>query len=114
MKLLFDQNISFRIVKRISDLVPDCVHVKELGLVNATDHEIWSYAKAYNYAIVTFDTDFYNISLFKGNPPKVIWLRTGNLTTQHVEELIRSKFETIREFCNSQAHAELGCLICEG
>ncbi len=44
MKLLFDQNISFRLVKRIKDIFPEAKQVRELLLENATDIEIFEYA----------------------------------------------------------------------
>jgi len=45
MKLLFDQNISFRIIKKVSDFLPYATQVRLLGLENAKDFEIWEYAK---------------------------------------------------------------------
>lgn len=48
MKLLFDQNISFRIVKSVSAEFNDCVHVSKADLLNATDMEIWTFAKFSN------------------------------------------------------------------
>ncbi len=81
MSLLFDQNISFKIVKKIQGEFPDSKQIKELGLENYSDNEIWKFAKDHNYTIVTFDSDFFEISNLKGHPPKIIWLRTGNTTT---------------------------------
>jgi predicted nuclease of predicted toxin-antitoxin system len=46
MKLLFDQNISFRIIKRVKDLLPLASQVRLLGLENSEDFEIWEYAKS--------------------------------------------------------------------
>ena len=60
MKLLFDQNISFRILKRVIDFIPSANQVRTLGLENAKDIEIWNYARENGYTIVTFDTDFYD------------------------------------------------------
>ncbi len=40
MKLLFDQNISFRLIKKISKLYPEAKQVRELGLENSTDLEM--------------------------------------------------------------------------
>jgi len=68
MKLLFDQNISFRLVKRIIDLFPGSKQVRELGLENATDFEIFEYAKRKDYAIVTFDSDFCDLNTIKRLP----------------------------------------------
>ena len=58
MKLLFDQNISFRIIKQLERVFPGSKQVKELGLENTSDIEIWEYAKINNFVIVTFDADF--------------------------------------------------------
>ena len=46
MKLLFDQNISFRIVKKILHQFPLAKQVRELGLDNATDRSIWNFQKS--------------------------------------------------------------------
>ena len=98
MNLLFDQNISFRLVKKIIDIFPDSKQVRELGLEDSTDIEIFNFAKRNNYAIVTFDSDFCNLSVLKSNPPKIIWLRTGNTTTKNLINLIRGKQEMIKLF----------------
>lgn len=78
MKLLFDQNISFRILKKIEKDFPEARQVRSIQLENKTDFEIWNYCKENNFSIVTFDADFFDISLLKGHPPKIIWIRSGN------------------------------------
>jgi len=40
---------------------------------------VWQYAKDNNFIIVTKDSDFYDLSLVQGSPPKVIWLQSGNV-----------------------------------
>lgn len=65
MKLLFDQNISFRIVKLIQDKFPDTVQVRELRLEGKSDFEIWNYAKVNDFTIVTFDADFYDLVTYR-------------------------------------------------
>ena len=92
MKLIFDQNISFRLIKRINDIFPEAKQVRELGLENSTDQEIFEYAKRNDYAIVTFDSDFCDLITIKGFPPKIIWIRTYNTTTKGLEILIRKSF----------------------
>ena len=74
MKLLFDQNISFRVIRGIKSVFPLAKQVRELGLENSTDLEIWNFAQKEGYTIVTFDSDFYDLSLIKGFPPKILWL----------------------------------------
>jgi len=106
MKLLFDQNISFRLIKKIIDIYPDAKQVRELGLENATDIEIFEFAKNNEYSIVTFDSDFCDLNILKGFPPKIIWIRTGNTTTENLESIIRQKSELINSFFID----DFGCL----
>jgi predicted nuclease of predicted toxin-antitoxin system len=70
MKLLFDQNISHRLISLIQDILPEAKQVRQIGLENSTDKQIWEYAKENDYIIVTFDADFYDFSLVWGHPPK--------------------------------------------
>jgi predicted nuclease of predicted toxin-antitoxin system len=97
MNLLFDQNISFRIIKLINDVFPGARQVRELQLENSTDLDIWTYAKSNQYCIVTFDADFIDLSNLKGHPPKVIWLRLGNTSTKFIAEKILGDHQIIRE-----------------
>jgi len=110
MKLLFDQNISFRIVKKVEDFLPLTSQVRLLGLENSKDSEIWEYAKMNGFTIVTFDTDFYDMSLIKGTPPKIIWLRIGNTATNNLVECLRSNYGLILEFMNNNDYMDLACL----
>ena len=88
MKLLFDQNISFRIMRLLPESFSDCRHVLSVGLDDCDDHVIWTFAKQNGFTVVTFDADFFNIATLKGSPPKIVWLRTGNLTTFEIVERI--------------------------
>ena len=106
MKLLFDQNISFRLIKRIIDQFPDSKQVRELGLENSTDTEIFDFAKRNDFAIVTFDSDFCDLNIIRGFPPKIIWIRTGNTTTINLENLLRKKSDIIKLFLSEN----YGCL----
>jgi predicted nuclease of predicted toxin-antitoxin system len=70
MKLLFDQNVSPRLTQLPSDIYPESIHVREVGLRDANDLDIWQYAKVRGYAIVSKDSDFQQPSLLHGAPPK--------------------------------------------
>ena len=108
MKLLFDQNISFRIIKNLADLFPESSQVRNLKLENVSDIDIWSYAKEHDFCIVTFDSDFNDLSNLYGHPPKVLWLRSLDQTTQNVERLLRQKSKDIASFLKSDS--DFGCL----
>jgi len=107
VKLLLDQNISFRLVKKLEPKFPGTKHVSNLGLINKSDRDIWDLAKKEGFVIVTFDSDFYEFSLTEGQPPKLIWIRSGNCATKNVERLLREKADQIAEFTND---TDLGCL----
>jgi len=74
VKLLFDQNLSHKLVSRLADIFPDSSHVREVGLKAAEDLVIWEYARN-NLMIVSKDSDFHQRSFLYGFPPKVIWVR---------------------------------------
>ncbi len=110
MKLLFDQNISFRILSKLRINFPEAKQVRELGIENYTDIEIWKFAKENNYTIVTFDGDFYDLSNLKGFPPKVIWLRFGNTKTDYIADILNSRFIIISDFISSNEYSKIACL----
>jgi len=78
LKVLLDQHLSPRLADRLQDLFPQTCHVSNVGLDSATDLEVWEYAKEEGFVLVTKDAGFSEISLLRGFPPKVIWLRIGN------------------------------------
>ena len=110
MKLLFDQNISFRLIKQISDVFPQAQQVMEVGLADHNDSEIWEFARKNDYTIVTFDSDFYDLSVIKGMPPKIIWLRIGNTSTSNIAKVLIDNQELIKKFIISPDYKELTCL----
>ena len=101
MKLLFDQNISFRVLRLLPDSFSDSCHVRSVGLNDCDDAKIWQYAKQYGFTIVTFDADFFDISVLRGFPPKIVWLRTGNLTTSGIAECINLNYSNIISFIDN-------------
>ena len=98
MKLLFDQNLSYRLVIQLGDIYPDSQHVRNTGLKDADDGAIWEYARRQGYIIVSKDTDFHQRSFLFGHPPKVIWIRLGNCSTSDVETVLRKAVDEIRRF----------------
>jgi predicted nuclease of predicted toxin-antitoxin system len=98
MKLLFDQNLAPRLVRSLADIYPDSLHVRDTGMAEATDKEVWEYAKQNDLIIVSKDNDFQQLSILFGSPPKVIWLRVGNCTVKQAEELLRKHSITIHNF----------------
>jgi len=107
MKLLFDQNISHRILHLLSEKFQGSSHVKTEGLINMPDKAIWDFAKENNFTIVTQDSDFNDLNSLYGFPPKIIWIRTGNLTTKAIFEILNDHLEELEPFAENP---EFGCI----
>jgi predicted nuclease of predicted toxin-antitoxin system len=69
-----------------------------IGLDQESDHVVWEIAKTQDYIIVTKDSDFNELLILKGFPPKVIWIRSGNCATKTIESLLRNNYEAILAF----------------
>jgi len=98
MKLLFDQNLSFKLCSRLAGLFPDSSQVRLLGLSEADDRVVWEHAKANGFTLVSQDSDFADLATLVGPPPKVIWLRFGNKPTNAVERALRDHADAIMSF----------------
>jgi len=107
LSLLFDHNLSVHLIERVADLFPGCGHAGAAGLARAEDLAVWNYARGRGLAIFTKDSDFHHLSLFRGFPPKVIWIRTGNCSTRRLEEILRREHRTILAFLASEEEALL-------
>ena len=91
IRLLFDENLPARLGAVISDIYPGSAHVSELGLAGASDGAIWDHARRHGLAIVSKDEDFHRLSILYGPPPKVIWVRLGNCSTEQIIALLRHR-----------------------
>ena len=94
MKLLFDQNLSPRLVNLLADLYPGSSHVYLLGIDRADDREVWNYAQRENYLIITEDADFNDLCLLLGFPPNVVWIRRGSVAD--IEAMLRNHYSDIK------------------
>lgn len=101
MKVLYDANLSPALVTALRTEYPGSTHVRDAGLRAATDAQIWDYAKAQGFAIVSKDTDFRERSFLEGFPPKVIWLDVGNAGTAQIVALLRSERPRVEQFDRS-------------
>jgi len=99
MKLLFDENLSRRLVEAVRDLFPNSAHVTEVGLSRATlDRQIWDYAGQNGFTIVTADNDFLVLASTLGPPPKVVVLENCDYPTSVATRLINSNAIRLSEF----------------
>jgi len=101
MKLLFDENLSPKLVAKLADLFPDSNHVEHVGFGSADDRSVWEYAQNNDFIIVTKDSDYNDLSVIHGFPPYVVWIRRGNCTTENIAEIIRQNAQGILDFTKS-------------
>lgn len=75
------------------------------------DPIVWDYAKNNDLVIVSKDADMHDLSLALGKPPKVIWIRLGNCSTNQAEALLQQNFSTIKSFYKDKGLSITGSLI---
>jgi predicted nuclease of predicted toxin-antitoxin system len=97
MKLLFDQNLSPRLVELLADCYPASTHVLTHSLDCASDEAVWAFAREHGYTLVTKDSDFHELSVLRGSPPKVVWIRVGNCSTIRIEAILRKHVPDIQK-----------------
>ena len=107
MRLLLDQNLSHRLVPSLSDVFPDSVHVRDVGLAQADDEAVWAYAAAHDLIVVSKDSDFRQRSFLRGAPPKVVWIRRGNCSTADIGTMLRAHRDDLHAFADDNAAAFL-------
>jgi predicted nuclease of predicted toxin-antitoxin system len=110
VKLLFDQNLSYRLVNALASEFPESAHVRHVGLERGSDGAVWEYAKTYEFVIVSKDSDFHQRSFVLGHPPKVVWIRRGNCSTAAIETILREHRDDIVRFAESEQGSFLALL----
>ncbi len=98
MRLLFDENLSPQLVRRLADVFPGCVHVRDCGLKAVADDAVWRHAREQGLVIVSKDEDFRHLSFLQGAPPKVVGIDLGNCSTDLIEQLLRAKRAELVQF----------------
>lgn len=101
MKLLFDENLSPKLVRDLTATFPGSAHVRDVGLLAASDDAIWQLARRDGLLIVSKDTDFLERSYVEGSPPWVIWLQVGNAGTESIAALLQRQQMRIESFARS-------------
>jgi len=74
-----------------ANLQMKAVAVRDLGLRDSTDREIFEAARAANAILVSKDSDFVEFVLGRGSPPKLIWITCGNVSNANLQILCKSK-----------------------
>ncbi|MEM1118840.1 MAG: DUF5615 family PIN-like protein [Bacteroidota bacterium] len=105
--ILVDNNLSYRVASVLKATYKGIVHVSNVGLEAEADLVLWAYATNHQLSILTKDADFNHIQQMKGFPPKIIWIKSGNVPTKQIIALLKNKESAIKQFMDNP---ELGLL----
>ncbi len=98
MKLLLDQNFSYKLVKPLSKIYEEVVQISRIGMGQTSDSMIWQYALTNDYTIVSRDAYFAEKNALTGYPIKVIWVKCQNNATENILNLLTDHYESIMQF----------------
>lgn len=109
MKILIDAQLSPYLAKWIEkEFNIESVAVRDIGLRNATDKEIFFTARKYNSIVITKDIDFKNLLEKFGHPPKIIWLTCGNTSNIKLQGILyNSLLKTLSIFESGENLVEI-------
>jgi predicted nuclease of predicted toxin-antitoxin system len=89
VKLLFDENLSERLISRLAASYPGSAHVDQVGLHGKSDAgDLGSCPRARLRDRVEGQR-FRQMSFLHGAPPKVIWLPVGKAGTEAIVRLLK-------------------------
>jgi len=93
----------------LTSLGEEAVACRDLGLRDADDNDIWQFAIAGGWCVVTKDEDFAARQLTVANGPPVIWLRIGNSTNPTLFQWLQPLWpDVIAELRRGQTLVEVG------
>jgi predicted nuclease of predicted toxin-antitoxin system len=64
--------------------------LRDIGLRDATDREIFLAAREQSIIVMSKDTDFVRLLAEFGPPPDIIWITCGNTSNAHLRQLLNS------------------------
>ena len=107
VKLLLDENLSYRLVAQLDSAFPGTRHIDSVGLHAQADGKIWEFARDNDFTIVSKDNDFRQLSFLHGAPPKVVWLAVGNSSTQAILRVLNGRRSSIEAFVRDEQESLL-------
>jgi predicted nuclease of predicted toxin-antitoxin system len=97
-----DAQLSPAIARWLRDTLGlDASALREIGLRDADDEEIFAAARNDNAIVMTKDADFILLLERLGPPPKIILLTCGNTSNAHLKTILRSTLTDAMELLNS-------------
>lgn len=93
MIVWLDAHLSPRLARWMEETFGvECLHVRDLGLREAEDPEIFQKARDAGSVVMTKDEDFIRLVERNGPPPQVIWVTSGNMPNASFKSLLLNTF----------------------
>lgn len=93
MKIWLDAQLSPALCPWLeSEFGVEAVAVRDLGLLDAEDPEIFMAARQDADVVMTKDSDFVELLSRLGPPPKIIWVTAGNTSNRHLKNVLQATF----------------------
>ncbi|MBC7447271.1 MAG: DUF5615 family PIN-like protein [Hymenobacteraceae bacterium] len=108
MRLLLDENISWRLAAPLRPHCTTVLHVRDIGLDHSPDTTIWRYARQNNFDLLTKDEDFVRLVLADGFPPRVIALQNAQVPVAKLATFLLERLPQLQRFLSEQT--EFGLL----
>lgn len=105
MRILVDANLSPRVTEALTKAGYDATHVRDHGLLSASDEQILEHAQGNGQVIVSADTDFTTMLALRGLPsPSLVLLRSADhLSPDQQAELLVANLASVTEELKSGA-----------
>lgn len=84
-----------------SNFAVNAVAIRDLGLRDAEDKEIFEAARRENAIVMTKDSDFVLLLDRLGAPPQVIWVTCGNTSNARLREILKTTLPKALELLKS-------------
>ncbi len=107
VRLLFDENLSQRLLQPLTDLFPGSEHIRNLASTGTSDRLLWDLSRTGPFILTTRDEDFVGMSVLRGAPPKVVWLNVGKSRNAVIAALLQTHASDIERFAGDDEHTFL-------
>ena len=102
MRLLLDENISWRLAAYLRPHCTALLHVRDIQLDNSPDTSIWRYARQHGYDVLTKDEDFLRLVLAEGFPPRVVAVQNAQVPVKELAAFLLARLPQLASFSGEQ------------
>ena len=88
-RFLIDAQLPHGLAQRLREQGHDAAHVRDTGLREALDFDIWRFAAERGMALVSKDEDFARLAQTDAGGPQVVWIRLGNTSNQKLWQTLQ-------------------------